>query len=137
MGGALLRTASSDAGGEEIEFSGGTTPVGRTTKRERVWRVAILEEGWQSGSFGLLQKEREMKGVKMVHKRQGAIFGLVSKRGGCGRPLSIGKRRLAAVGLILREESLRLKVEDERQGALLLWFPLVLAPGRESKGYGF
>jgi len=45
MGGALLRTASSDAGAEETEFSGETAPVGRTTKRERVWRVAILGEG--------------------------------------------------------------------------------------------
>ena len=39
------RRAGSDAGGEETEVSGGTTPVGRITEREKVWRVAFLGEG--------------------------------------------------------------------------------------------
>jgi hypothetical protein len=83
---------------------------GRLTERRRsrkskapkpgVSLVFSLEAGRQSGSSGLLPKEREMRGVEMVHKRQ-AISGLVSTRGGCGRPLSTGKRRLAAVERIL------------------------------------
>jgi len=39
------RRAGLDAGGEETEVSGGTTPVGRITEREKVWRVAVLGEG--------------------------------------------------------------------------------------------